>query len=65
MNIVMNNKNLRKNIFIFFRKEKIISCKYCNKMVLKGKNIINKSVDFYKYSICFECFVSNSNCNIL
>ncbi len=61
----MNNKNLRKNIFIFFRKEKIISCKYCSKICLKGNNVINKSVDFYKYSICHECFISNSNCNIL
>ena len=61
----MNNKNLRKNILEYFRKGKVIPCKYCNKICFWGKDQINDAVKYYNYSICYECFRKNSNCNLL
>ena len=49
--IVMNNNNLRKIIFSYFRKKPEIVCHKCNKVCKWNKKEINRYVDIGIYGI--------------
>jgi heterodisulfide reductase subunit A-like polyferredoxin len=64
MYTVMNNKNIRKNILIFFNKGKIIQCKECKKICNWGNRKVNDSINLGNNIICHKCVRHIFNCKI-